>query len=107
MEPIRENKPWVSFCISTYKRPEFLKRQLIALSQQTLPNFQVVICDNDPEASGERIVKDFDDTRFGYYHNIENLGMILSFNKCIKIAATPYIIMLTDDDYVDSNMLMD
>jgi glycosyltransferase involved in cell wall biosynthesis len=105
MEQVEEGQAWVSFCISTYKRPSFLKRQLISLSQQTIPNFDVVVCDNDPEASAEGIVKEFNDKRFFYYHNERNLGMILSFNRAIEKATTPYIVMLTDDDHVDTNML--
>ncbi|MEO8415622.1 MAG: glycosyltransferase family 2 protein [Ginsengibacter sp.] len=107
MEQTKEDIPWVSFCISTYKRPEFLKQQLISLSQQTLPNFNVVICDNDPLASAEGIVKEFSDKRFFYYHNTKNLGMILSFNRSIEKAVTPYIVMLTDDDHVDPEMLLE
>lgn len=105
MAQVEEGQAWVTFCISTYKRPGFLKEQLNSLSQQTLPNFNVVICDNDPEASAEGIVRAFNDNRFLYYHNERNLGMILSFNRAIEKAATPYIVMLTDDDHVDMNML--
>ena len=105
MELIEENKPWVTFCMTTYKRPEFLKKQLLSLSRQTFPNFQVVISDNDPDASARKIVEAFNDQRFCYYHNGENIGMIASFNKSIHKAITPYIVMLTDDDHVDENML--
>jgi len=105
MDQKEEGQAWISFCISTYKRPGFLKDQLNSLSQQTLPNFNVVICDNDPEASAQKIVEAFNDKRFYYYHNKRNLGMILSFNRAIEKAATPYIVMLTDDDHVDTNML--
>ena len=105
MEQIIESKPWVTFCMTTYKRPEFLKKQLISLSQQTFSNFNVVISDNDPDASAEKIVRDINDKRYYYYHNGENLGMIQSFNNSIGKAATPYIVMLTDDDHVDTNML--
>ncbi|HEY8659772.1 MAG TPA: glycosyltransferase family 2 protein, partial [Hanamia sp.] len=107
MDSMNESKPWVTFCMTTYKRPEFLKKQLLSLSNQTFSNFNVVISDNDPEASAEVIVKDFNDKRFFYYHNAENLGMIRSFNKSIQKADTPYIVMLTDDDHVDTNMLSD
>ena len=105
MELIEENKPWVTFCMTTYKRPEFLKKQLLSLSRQTFSNFQVVISDNDPDASARKIVEAFNDQRFCYYHNGENIGMIASFNKSIHKAITPYIVMLTDDDHVDENML--
>ncbi|MDQ2718408.1 MAG: glycosyltransferase family 2 protein [Bacteroidota bacterium] len=105
MELINENEPWVTFCMSTYKRPDFLRKQLISLSQQTFSNFQVIVSDNDPDASGEQVLKELNDKRFSYYHNIENIGMIASFNKSIEKAVTPYIVMLTDDDDVDPGML--
>jgi glycosyltransferase involved in cell wall biosynthesis len=105
MDSINESKPWVTFCMTTYKRPEFLKKQLLSLSNQTFSKFNVVICDNDPKASAEMVVNGFNDRRFSYYHNIENLGMIRSFNKSIEKAHSPYIVMLTDDDHVDTNML--
>ncbi|ANH80766.1 hypothetical protein A8C56_07030 [Niabella ginsenosidivorans] len=97
--------PWVSFCISTYKRPVFLKSQLNLLLQQTDPNFEIVISDNDPEASGKAVVEQLNDQRLKYYRNDDNLGMIRSFNKSIERASTEYIVMVTDDDPVDTNML--
>jgi len=105
MELKNESTPWVTFCMTTYKRPEFLRNQLISLSKQTFTNFLVIISDNDPEASGEKVVKDFNDKRFSYYHNGDNIGMIRSFNRSIEKAITPYIVMLTDDDHVDPCML--
>lgn len=100
-----QEEPWVTFCMSTYKRPDFLRKQIVSLSQQTFSNFQVIISDNDPDASGEQVVGELNDKRFSYYHNGENIGMIASFNRSIEKAITPYIVMLTDDDHVDPNML--
>jgi len=102
---LTENKPSVTFCMTTFKRPDFLKKQLTSLLKQTFQNFEVVISDNDPEASGKPIVEAFNDQRFRYYSNGENIGMIASFNKSIEKAITPYIVMLTDDDHVDESML--
>lgn len=102
---IEEEMPWVSFCMSTYKRPELLKRQLHSLSQQSFTNFEVVISDNDPENSGEEIVKYLNDQRFRYFSNGENLGMMQSFNLSIERAKAEYIVMITDDDPVEKNFL--
>ncbi len=100
-----EEKPWVSFCMSTYKRPELLKGQLISLSKQIFKNFEVVISDNDPENSGKEIVEKLNDPRFKYFSNGENLGMVQSFNLSIEKANTDYIVMITDDDPVEENFL--
>jgi len=51
-DTIMLQKPWVSFCMSTYKRPEFLRKQIEGILQQTFTDFEIVISDNDPEGSG-------------------------------------------------------
>lgn len=97
--------PWVSFCISTYRRPHFLKEQLALLLSQTDTCFEIVVSDNDPEASGRSIADSFGDKRVKYFHNAENLGMVKSFNKSIERASTEFIVMVTDDDPVEKNFL--
>ncbi len=95
----------VSFCISTYKRPEILRNQLQLLAQQTYSDFEVVISDNDPDESARDVVKSLNDKRFRYYANEVNFGIIKSFNKSIERANTEYIVMITDDDPLDINFL--
>lgn len=97
--------PWASFCMSTYKRPDFLKKQIEVLLKQTLTNFEIVISDNDPDASGKAIAESFNDARVQYACNINNLGMVKSFNRSISRARGEYIVMVTDDDPVFENML--
>lgn len=95
----------VSFCISTYKRPQILLTQLQLLSQQTYTNFEVVVSDNDPAQSAKSIVESLNDKRFKYYANEINLGMIKSFNQSIERSTSPYIVMITDDDPLDNHFL--
>lgn len=97
--------PWVSFCISTFRRPDFLQQQLSSLLKQTFTNFEIVISDNDPEGSANNVCLSFKDNRIRYFHNKENLGMIKSFNKSIERARTDFIVMVTDDDPVDMDFL--
>jgi glycosyltransferase involved in cell wall biosynthesis len=99
--------PWVSFCISTYKRPEFLRKQIELLLQQTFKDFEIIISDNDPDASGKEVVESFPDRRIKYFTNTNNLGMIRSFNKSIDRALTNYIVMVTDDDPIEKEFLSD
>lgn len=97
--------PWASFCMSTYKRPDFLSKQLSVLLQQGFTNFEVIVSDNDIDQSGEKICNEFNDPRIKYYCNNENLGMVKSFNKSIDRASGEFVVMVTDDDPVDSDML--
>ena len=95
--------PIVSFCMSTYKRPDFLKNQLSCILQQTYSNFEIVISDNDISRSGELIANSFQDNRIKYFCNAENLGMIKSFNNSIERSSGDFIIMITDDDPIYPN----
>ncbi len=91
--------------MSTFKRPQFLQRQLQRLALQTFNNFEVIISDNDPAQSAAEVVAGFVDARFKYYSNGENLGMIASFNKSIERSTADYIVMITDDDPVSEAFL--
>ncbi len=97
--------PWISFCISTYKRPEFLTTQIASLLNQTEQLFEIVISDNDPDRSAEPVAKSFFDNRIRYFPNEENIGMIRSFNKSIDRATTEYVTMVTDDDPIEPSFL--
>lgn len=97
--------PWVSFCMSTYKRPTLLKKQLSIILEQTFGDFEVVISDNDPDCSAKEIVLNFEDNRLQYFSNVDNIGMTNSFNKSISRSKGKYIVMITDDDPVVPNML--
>lgn len=105
MPEINFDKPWVSFCISTYKRPELLSKQLSLLLNQTEKHFEIVISDNDPDRSAQNVVEGFGDSRVKYFSNQENMGMIRSFNKSIERSATDFIVMVTDDDPININFL--
>lgn len=96
---------WVTFCISTFKRRELLKEQLLRLQQQTDSRFEVVVSDNDPDGSAREVVENFNDERFRYFKNEENLGMIPSFNLSVERARTEFVVMVTDDDPVVENFL--
>jgi glycosyltransferase involved in cell wall biosynthesis len=96
---------WVTFCISTFNRPQLLKQQLCLIVQQTFKDFEVVVSDNDPGASAKVIVSSLNDLRVKYFHNDTNLGMIKSFNKSIERSVTDYIVMITDDDPVEKEFL--
>lgn len=98
-------KPWVSFCMSTYKRPELLHAQITCLLRQDFKNFEIVISDNDPQASGKTVAENFKESRIHYKCNIENLGMIESFNKSLERSSGEFIVMMADDDPVYFDML--
>src|SRR5437868_4732564 len=97
--------PWVSFCMSTYKRGEILHKQIESILAQSFTNFELIISDNDIEGSGGPIAEQFNDKRIDYQVNRENLGMVKSFNHSLSKAKGEYVVMITDDDPIYPDML--
>lgn len=98
-------QPWASFCMSTYKRPAFLEKQLRCILQQDFTNFEIVVSDNDPLCSGRDVVSAINDPRVRYFSNGSDIGMVKSFNHSLSKAQGEYIVMITDDDPVYPFML--
>lgn len=100
-----EQRPWAAFCMSTYRRPQYLESQLRSLLTQTFTDFEIVVSDNDPGGSGEAVARAINDSRIKYFRNGENLGMITSFNKSIGRSSADFVVMVTDDDPVVPELL--
>lgn len=97
--------PFVSFCFTTYKRPDILIDTVKSILPQTFSDFEIIISDNDPEESGRKITEVLIDSRIKYFPNKENLGMKKSFNKSLERSTGEYIVMIADDDPVYPGML--
>lgn len=100
-----ECAPWVSFCIATYRRQEFLRETLGEILKQEVENFEIVVSDNDPEASSRAVVESFHDARIRYIANQSNVGMVKNFNRSLAHARGEYVVMVSDDDPVYPQML--
>ena len=97
--------PLVSFCFTTFKRHTHLMATLESIRKQSFIDYEVIVSDNDPEGSGRSVVEGFNDLRFKYFPNPENLGMKKSFNKSLERSSGNYIVMIADDDPVYPDML--
>lgn len=108
MEDVRDyftTTPWATFCMTTYRRPDFLREQLRSLLKQTFTDFSIIVSDNDEEGSAEPVIREINDPRISYYRNEENLGMVKSFNRSLSRATSEYVVMITDDDPAYPDML--
>lgn len=95
----------VSIVVPTYKRePEYLNRAIESLLQQTYPNIEIVVIDDNPINSEWRekvtlyMKKKQSDSNITYIQNENNLGGALSRNVGIEKAKGNYITFLDDDD---------
>lgn len=99
--------PLVSFCISTYQRPDFLRQMLKQLLKQKYQHFEAVICDNDPQGSSRAVIREFKSPRIRYFVNPKNLGMVKSFNRAFELSKGDFIVFMSDDDPPYPSMLQE
>lgn len=96
----------VSVVVPTFKRTEFLDRCLNSVALQTLPNFEVVVVNDDPNTAADvRQIMSKLDARFRLIENSQNLGVAVSRNKAIAQSGAPIIAPLDDDDWWEPNFL--
>lgn len=99
------NYPLVSFCIATYKRPEFIKKTIKLILSQNYNNFEIVISEDDSEKISENVVSSFKSSKIIYHKNRKHLGMTKSYNKAISLSKGNFIVLLADDDPPTNNMI--
>ncbi len=87
----------------TYKRHQYLKNAIDSVLAQTLKDFELIIVDDNPPGSEERVrtedvIREISDPRVHYIKNEKNLGGAGSRNRAIEMAKGEYIAFLDDDD---------
>ena len=96
----RIDNPRVSVVVPTYNRANELRRCLDSLKEQTIDDFEVLICDDgstDETAEVAKKYSPFLDITYDYSKNFG--GPAGPRNRGIKLARAPYIAFLDSDDW--------
>ena len=88
--------------ITTYRRPDLLKRGIESVLAQTYPHFQLCVYDDASDDETESIVKAFakSDSRVKYHLHPKNIGMMANYAYAFAEINTPYFSFFSDDDYL-------
>ena len=100
------NLPCISVIVATYRRLESLKRALDSLAVQTYENLEIILVDDNADASWNNKVSEIVDELRTKGNNIDislitnysNKGSAESRNIGIRVAKGEYITFLDDDD---------
>lgn len=102
--------PLVSIMIPTYKRPNLLKDAIqSAVNQINFENYEIIVVDNDCDGIFSdqilQIIREINSSKIVYYRNESNLGMFGNWNRCIELANSEWMLILSDDDLLANNYL--
>ncbi len=97
----------VSVLLPIYNGERFLTEALQSLSQQTLVEFEVIICDDGSTDSSADIARQFADRdkRFKYVKNEVRQGLFGNYNECLRQAQGTYIKPFAQDDALEPQAL--
>lgn len=100
------NDPKVSFVVPCYKLAKFLPTCINSILRQSYTDFEILIMDDcSPDNTGE-VALSFNDSRIRYIRNDPNLGHLSNYNKGIDISRGVYIWLISADDYLRSNCVL-
>jgi glycosyltransferase involved in cell wall biosynthesis len=96
--------PFISICIPAYKRVDLLKKLLESIRTQTFTAFEILINDNSPDDTVKNLVETYADLLpITYQKNEPAVSATENCNKVMARANAPWIKVMHDDDWFDSN----
>jgi glycosyltransferase involved in cell wall biosynthesis len=91
--------PRVSICIPTYRQIDYLRETLRSVQSQSFEDYELIISDDTPDDSVEKLVKSFNfGCKLYYYRNSISLGSPENWNEAVRQARGDYIKLLHHDD---------
>lgn len=97
----------ISIALASYNGEQYIKEQLDSILNQTLQNFEVVVCDDCSADRTWEVLQEYqkNDTRFRIFRNEKNLGFKKNFEKAISLCQGEYIALCDQDDIWTPNHL--
>lgn len=90
--------PLLTIAIPTYCGAQVIGETIRSVLAQTLPDFELIIIDDNSPDTTEAVVRAFDDPRIRYLKNPTNLGPEGNWNRCLAEARGEYFKLLPHDD---------
>jgi glycosyltransferase involved in cell wall biosynthesis len=92
--------PFVSVCIPTFNAARFIGPTIRSALEQTLPDLELVICDDASTDDTIKRIADFDDPRIRVTSNAANTGIGPNWNRAVRECRAPLVKLLCQDDLI-------
>src|SRR4051794_9639418 len=93
-----QNMPAISVLMPAYNSGKYVGEAIQSILNQTYSNFELFIIDDGSKDNTKEVISNFKDDRIKFFQNEENLGLIITRNKLIQLATSPFIAFLDSDD---------
>lgn len=90
----------ISIAMATYNGEKYLREQINSILNQTIQDFELMICDDCSSDNTWNILLEYQsqDKRIKCFRNEENLGFKKNFEKAIRLCSGEYIALSDQDD---------
>jgi glycosyltransferase involved in cell wall biosynthesis len=88
----------VSIVMAAYNEEKYISEAIQSVLEQSFRDFEFIIINDGSTDSTEKIILSFNDPRIIYVKNEQNLKLIASLNKGLRIARGKYIARMDADD---------
>ena len=97
----------ISIAMTTFNGEKYIKEQLYSILNQTIHDFELVICDDASSDNTTKIIQETanHDKRIRLYVNPQNIGFKKNFEKAINLCKGEYIALSDQDDIWKPNHL--
>ncbi|HUX95606.1 MAG TPA: glycosyltransferase [Bacteroidales bacterium] len=90
--------PLFSIITPTFKRPEFLARNIRSVINQTYNTFEHIIIDDANDSTTEKLIDSFGDERIKLVKHEKSKGAAASYNSGLRKSCGKFVLFLDDDD---------
>ena len=97
--------PKVSVILTTYNRPDLVKKTILSILNQTFIDFELIVVDNYSDYNFLGLIEEINDQRIYAFQNKNNGNISINRNFALEIAKGDFIAFCDDDDIWENNKL--
>ena len=95
----------VSVIVTTYNRPDLVKKTILSILNQTFIDFELIVVDNYSDYNFFGLIEEINDERIRAFQNKNNGIISINRNFAMDIAKNDFIAFCDDDDIWENNKL--
>jgi glycosyltransferase involved in cell wall biosynthesis len=98
----------ISLVITSYRRPEYLKRAILSAHEYADCPFELIVHDDGSSPETREVLAELADKVTAAIHSSNpNVGLNKAINRCVSVASSPYILFMCDDCWLTEPCFLD